>query len=111
MSSEGRIDRVLGGGGGGQRAILSSRRFSCTQADTPATTSVRQLRSDGPRDRDRCHSLCTQLRLRRGQLFWAAVLFVVIAVLVYSGLWTGFPAWIGDMIVDQVTEVGNTQPE
>ena len=45
------------------------------------------------------------------QLFWAAALLVVVAVLAYSGLWAGFFAWIGDVIVDQVTEIGNTQPE
>ncbi len=35
----------------------------------------------------------------------------MVAILAYTGLWTGFFAWVGQMIVDQVAEIGNTQPE
>ena len=45
------------------------------------------------------------------QLFWIAVLLVVCAVLYFTGLFAAILGWAGDYIVDQIEQIGNTQPE
>ena len=45
------------------------------------------------------------------QFFWIAVLLVVFAVQWATGWGTSIIAWAGDLLLDQVEKIGNTQPE
>ena len=45
------------------------------------------------------------------QLIWSGVLLVVVAVLHFTGLFAAIIGWAGDLILEQVEQIGNTQPE
>ncbi len=45
------------------------------------------------------------------QLFWSAVLLVLVAILHFTGLFAATLGWTGDFLLDQVEQIGNTQPE
>ena len=45
------------------------------------------------------------------QLIWSVVLLVVVAVLHFTGLFAAILVWAGDLILEQVEQIGNTQPE
>ena len=45
------------------------------------------------------------------QFFWIAVLLVTFAILHFTGLWAAMFRWAGDLLLDQIKNIGNTQPE
>ena len=45
------------------------------------------------------------------QLIWIAVLLVAIAIVHFTGLWAAIFAWAGDLLLEQVEQIGNAQPE
>ncbi|MCY3568185.1 MAG: hypothetical protein OXH38_06125 [Chloroflexi bacterium] len=45
------------------------------------------------------------------QSFWLAVLLVASVVLWATGWGTSVIAWAGDLMLDQINQIGNTQPE
>ena len=45
------------------------------------------------------------------QFFWIAVLLVACIVLWATGWGTAILGWAGDLLLDQINQIGNTQPE
>ena len=45
------------------------------------------------------------------QLIWSVVLLVVVAVLHFTGLFAAILVWAGDIFLEQIEKIGNTQPE
>ena len=45
------------------------------------------------------------------QFFWIIVLLVASVVLWATGWGTSVIAWAGDLLLDQINEIGNPQPE
>ena len=45
------------------------------------------------------------------QLIWSVVLLVVVAVLHFTGLFAAILVWAGDLFLEQIEKIGNTQPE
>ena len=44
-------------------------------------------------------------------LIWSGVLLTVVAILHFTSLFAAILVWAGDLILDQVEKIGNTQPE
>ena len=45
------------------------------------------------------------------QFFWIVVLLVASVVLWATGWGTSVIAWAGDLLLDQINQIGNTPPE
>ncbi len=45
------------------------------------------------------------------QFFWIVVLLLVFGVLWATRWGTAILGWAGDLVVDQINEIGNTQPD
>ncbi len=45
------------------------------------------------------------------QLIWSVVLLVVVAVLHFTGLFAAILVWAGDIFLEQIEKIGNTQTE
>ena len=45
------------------------------------------------------------------KLIWSVVLLVVVAVLHFTGLFAAILVWAGDIFLEQIEKIGNTQPE
>ena len=45
------------------------------------------------------------------QVFWSVVLLVLVAILHFTGLFAAILGWAGDYFLDQIEQIGNTQPE
>ncbi len=45
------------------------------------------------------------------QFFWIVVLLVASIVLWATGWGTSVIGWAGDLMLDQINEIGNTQPD
>lgn len=45
------------------------------------------------------------------QFVWLGMLLVLVAVMAATGLWAAFFGWIGDLLLDQIEQIGNAQPE
>ncbi len=45
------------------------------------------------------------------QLFWSVALLVLVAILHFTGFFAAILGWAGDLILKQVEQIGNTQPE
>ena len=57
----------------------------------------RSYRSGGSRDAEK--------------LIWSVVLLAVVAILHFTGLFAAILVWAGDIFLDQIEQIGNTQPE
>lgn len=45
------------------------------------------------------------------QFVWIGVLLVAIAIVHFTGLWAAILGWAGDLLLEQINEISNTQPE
>ena len=45
------------------------------------------------------------------QLIWSVVLLMVVAVLHFTGLFAAILVWAGDLFLEQIEQIGGTQPE
>ena len=45
------------------------------------------------------------------KLIWSGVLLAVVAILHFTGLFAAILGWVGDFLLDQLEQIGNTQPE
>ena len=45
------------------------------------------------------------------QFLWSVALLVLVAIMHFTGSFAAILGWVGDLIVEQVEQIGNTQPE
>ena len=45
------------------------------------------------------------------KLIWSGVLLAVFAILHFTGLFAAILVWAGDLLLDQIKNIGNMQPE
>ena len=45
------------------------------------------------------------------KLIWSGVLLAVVAILHFTGLFAAILVWAGDLFLEQIEQIGGTQPE